>query len=441
MPYGGIKVLEIPIRIYSPTPAATGRPELWFDKTYGMAFAGSYTTAFLLKELIAEVLTHVQFLGPQESISFDKICEFVFRFHKHLHEKLKSHLETDYEIDFFLGGFCPVTRQIRVAKFWVDAIAGEPHYSEILTGSGPSFQTIGIESGRRRFEELINLSLTAPCRVHFAAFRRLWDVIRDPAIPFVTGVVQYGEFETESFQMIGALDVKLENGFLKSRTFVRGTDVEEITECHQPESLQIGYTYGNLFDEDIRSFDTTNDFWEPNGTRRTIDEQITLFPHNPEWTQWYEEERDFLSSGLCPCQNISVEHIGSTAVAGLAALPIIDILVGIDSPGGEQVQPFNLAKRGYEYLRDTFIIGNQYYRKRGTRAFNLHVVERNGSFWRRAIRVRDYLRENPEETAFYSKEKMRVLNLGSWTLLRYLNAKANYLEQLTIRASQSSSTA
>ena len=268
-----------------------------------MAFAGSYFTAFLLKELVAEVLTHSQFLGTSEFISFTKICDFVLRFHKHFHEKIRDHLTTDYEVDFFLAGYCPQAKKIRVAKFSVDLTSGQPVYSEILQASGFSFDTIGIKSGQVLFKKLMELSLSAPCRTHFAAFRRLWDVIRDPDVPFVDGTVQYGEFENNDFKMFGAFDVKVEKGALKSQTYVRGTDVDAITQTFEPQTLHIGYTYGNLFDEDIRSFDTRSAFWEMNGTGHVLDEQITILPHDVKWPQWFEEEVGFLRiamGGKCP---------------------------------------------------------------------------------------------------------------------------------------------
>lgn len=57
MPHGGIKIMEIPIQIFSATDEKLGKAELLFSQKYGMAFAGSYFTAFLMKELVAEVLT------------------------------------------------------------------------------------------------------------------------------------------------------------------------------------------------------------------------------------------------------------------------------------------------------------------------------------------------------------------------------------------------
>ena len=435
MPHGGIKIMEIPIQIFSATDEKLGKAELLFSQKYGMAFAGSYFTAFLMKELVAEVLTHSQFLGTAEFISFTKICDFVLRFHKHFHEKIRDHLTTDYEVDFFLGGYCPQAKKIRVAKFFVDLASGQPNYSEILQATGFTCETIGVDSGQKRFTELMNLSLSGPpCRTHFAAFRRLWDVIRDPEIPLVAGAVQYGEFENNDFKMFGAYDVKFENGRMNSRMYVRGTDVDAITLTYQPQTLHIGYTYGNLFDEDVKSFDTWSAFWEADGTGHVMDEQITVLTHDLKWQQWFEEEAGFLRAVLG--DTLPIDHIGSTAVSGMAALPCVDILIGIKSLGDVKTPPCKLTGLGYEYMRDVFVGGQRYYRKRGARSFNLHLVEHGGAHWTSAIKLRDYLRQNSADRDAYSREKIRILNAGSWTLVRYLRQRANYLAQLLARSIQ-----
>jgi GrpB-like predicted nucleotidyltransferase (UPF0157 family) len=432
MPYGGIKVLEIPIRILSATDAKTQRADNLFIGNYGMTFAGAYLSAFLLKELIAEVLSHLQFPGPAEGISFDAICDLVHRVHKHLHEKIRAHLKAGYETDFLLGGFCPATQRIRVAKFAVDPVNHEPHVKEVLQANGFSFETIGDEEGQERFRALMELSLSAPCRTHFAAFRRLWDIIRDPEYKFVTGTVQYGDFSANSFRLVGAFDVRCVDGHLRNRTFIRGTDLEEI---HSPNGLNdfhVHYKYGNPFDDDIQNFDVTSTFWEDDGTRHVVDEQITLFPSDERWQHWFKEERDMLKIPLG--DNIPIEHIGSTSVQGLASVPVLDILVGVENVGDPSISPLPLALLKYEYLSDKLFPGQRFYRKRGQPSVNLFVVEHGSEIWNQHISIRKFLRTNEAARAAYSVEKVRILNIGSWTLLRYLRAKSGFMDTLTAKA-------
>jgi hypothetical protein len=112
----------------------------------------------------------------------------------------------------------------------------------------------------------------------------------------------------------------------------------------------------------------------------------------------------------------------------------VDIMVGVEALADVQTKPFNLQEHGYEYLGDRLIPGQRSYRKRGDRAFNVHVAERNGEFWRKAIQLRDYLRHHPQGCDQFAREKLRIFNVGSWTLVRYLDARANYFTQLMERA-------
>jgi GrpB-like predicted nucleotidyltransferase (UPF0157 family) len=432
MPYGGIKVLEIPVRIISATDATTRTAEQLFFGNYGMTFAGSYLSAFLLKELIAEVLSHLQFLGPAGAISFERICDLVHRIHKHFHERIRVHLKAGYETDFILGGFCPAAQKVRAAKFFVEPATTEPAMKEILQGNGFSFETVGNEEGQKRFRALMALSLSAPCRTHFAAFRRLWDIIRDPEYKFVTGTVQYGEFRANSFRLVGAFDLQCVDGYLKNRTFIRGTDLEEIHNPNDLNDFHVHYDYGNPFDDDINSFDVTRTYWEDDGTRHVVDEQVTVFPSEARWQQWFEEERDLLKIGIG--DNVPIEHIGSTAVEGLASVPVIDILVGVEHLGEPRVAPFNLTLLKFEYLSDKLFPGHRFYRKRGLRAVNLLVVEHDGEIWNRHIAIRNFLRGSEAAKTAYSVEKMRILNIGSWTLVRYLGAKSGFMEKLAAKA-------
>ena len=70
---------------------------------------------------------------------------------------------------------------------------------------------------------------------------------------------------------------------------------------------------------------------------------INLTQHNPLWKEWYEEERSFLLKQLPSNEIIQLSHIGSTAVEGIQAKPIVDMLLE-----GEERQFISEAKRSHE---------------------------------------------------------------------------------------------
>src|SRR5438045_6343662 len=103
MPHGGVKVLALPVRIIPPDTKIPGPHEVPFERVFGMAFVDGYLPAFLLKEALGEVLQHLQVIGIPSHVTFEQICDFVLKFHKHLHKKLEDHLKSGFEVSCFFG--------------------------------------------------------------------------------------------------------------------------------------------------------------------------------------------------------------------------------------------------------------------------------------------------------------------------------------------------
>ena len=430
LPYGGVKVLALPVRIIPPgtkIPGQFGNP---FERIYGMAFVDGYVPAFLLKEALSEALLHLQIAGAPENVTFLQICDFVLKFHRHFHEELRRHLKSQYEVSFFFGGVCPATGRVRVAKFYVDFDSETPVYTEILQGGGVQYDTLGQPAAERRFRQLFELNLSAPpCRVHFAVWRRLREILRDAQFRFVKGAVQHGEFAANgNFLFSGSMDLDFIEGRLQSRLFIRGTEIDVVHQAHGFGDFHLNYTYALPFDEDVHAFDPSH-FWNDDGSGIVIDEPVTVVPHENDWADAYVSERDFLIR-MTGGRALGFEHIGSTAVPEMASRPVIDILVGVEQVGDPRKPPFDLRLRNYELAGDCGIPGRALYRKRDDGMFDLHVVQYGGEFWNRSIQLRDYLRAHPNEAGNYGLEKVRILNRGSWTAKRYLTERAGYLGQL-----------
>lgn len=431
MPHGGVKVLALPVRIIPPT----GMDELPFERVYGMAFVDGFLPAFLLKESLGEALEHLQVAGIPSQVSFTRICDFVLKFHKHTHHQLREHLKSGFEVSFFFGGLCPATGRIRIAKFFVDFDTEEPTYQEILQGGGVSYDTLGLEAAQDRFRKLFDLNLAAPpCRVEYAVWRRLREVLHDPRIPFVKGVVQHGKFDDAgNFAFAGTMDLEFVDGQLRPRTFVRGVDIEAVHQAQAVGDLSVAYPYAFPFNEDVQAF-APQHFWNEDGSGVVIDEPITVVPSEETWARDYDSEQALLAVMLNG-KAMGFEHIGSTAVTGVAARPVIDILIGIQAVDNPQQPPFDLRIRGFEYFGDCGIPRRLVYRKRQGEMFDLHIVEHGGDFWTGGIRFRQYLLDHPDEARRFGLEKVRILNVGAWTANRYLAERGNYFGALMNKAS------
>jgi GrpB-like predicted nucleotidyltransferase (UPF0157 family) len=160
-----------------------------------------------------------------------------------------------------------------------------------------------------------------------------------------------------------------------------------------------------------------------------VDEPVHLVPHRAEWVAEALAEIARIAHALS-VPTSDVQHIGSTAVPGLAAKPVIDLMVGSSEyPPSPSLQS-GVARLGYEALGEAGIPGRAYFRLRGVSSFNLHLVRKGGEHWRNNIALRDYLRRSPAARQRYAQAKICALSAGASTLLSYSAAKAPVIATL-----------
>jgi GrpB-like predicted nucleotidyltransferase (UPF0157 family) len=179
---------------------------------------------------------------------------------------------------------------------------------------------------------------------------------------------------------------------------------------------------------------------EPNLEGRPVsveEPDVCVVPYNPEWPRWYIHEAGLVAAALGE-RVAAIEHFGSTAVPGLMAKPIIDILVGTADglpPAYEQIEA--LVALGYVFLgEDGRRPGRWFLRKRGPINFNVSLVPRMSDLWQDNLLVRDYLRAHPEEVAQYGEIKHRAVQASLDSLLGYQEYKRAYMQELKTRARQ-----
>ncbi len=163
-----------------------------------------------------------------------------------------------------------------------------------------------------------------------------------------------------------------------------------------------------------------------------IDEPVELSIGRTDWAQLFTEEREKLHQVLP--EEAVIEHIGSTAVLGMVAKPVIDIMVGLPCPLPGRTYSPPLSSLGYEPLGEAGVSGRLYFRKRGPEHFNIHVVSKGGDHWQNNLLLRDYLCRNAEEAQAYSLYKQLILDAGVSTLLSYSERKAPFVQRLLERA-------
>lgn len=250
MPFGGIKVLNIPIRIIGPTDAETNKSEVLYSHIGGLCFEGGYLGAYLVKEVISEVLSHLQTIDSADNLTFKRIADVAFNFYSHVCASLAAQNSTSpHNAGFLLGGFCPAEKRIRVFRFSLTSKM-TPEICEVLLDSTDWYVTLG--TGGKRFRELFEADLVkGGIRVHFQILQRIRSVIQDSSVPSVAGTVQYGEFDgtTKDFKLYGIADPYFENGILQRRLYVRGTDLETVHTPSDPLGLYVKYQFKVPFEE------------------------------------------------------------------------------------------------------------------------------------------------------------------------------------------------
>ena len=169
-----------------------------------------------------------------------------------------------------------------------------------------------------------------------------------------------------------------------------------------------------------------------NGYVAQLDEPVHLSVYNPDWLVHFVGEVQRISLGLP--SDLPMEHIGSTAVPGMLAKPIIDIMVGMEAHHNVESVRAAMVELGYEDVGKAGVPGRIYFRRRDGGAFNIALVERRGSLWTTNIALRDYLRNSPEARAEYAKIKCEALESGIRSLLAYSDYKRVIMSQLISEA-------
>ena len=166
-----------------------------------------------------------------------------------------------------------------------------------------------------------------------------------------------------------------------------------------------------------------------------FDPAIRIVAYDPSWPARAAAEAARVRDALGDVA-VRVEHIGSTAVPGLAAKPIVDLLLAVDAlePRERYVAP--LEALGYLFAFDPASPDRHFFaRPPGRpRAFHLHACLAGGEQELRHLAVRDFLRAHSGEAAAYAELKRRVAAEAPSDRLAYVAGKDAYVAALEARA-------
>lgn len=164
-----------------------------------------------------------------------------------------------------------------------------------------------------------------------------------------------------------------------------------------------------------------------------IREEVKLQDHDPSWSFAFRAERERIWSEL-PGVFIDLQHVGSTAVPGLVAKPIIDILAGVESMAMAEAIVEPICRAGYTTsaeFNETLVDRKWFMRwSNGQRTHHLHVVVHAAGVWHDYLRFRDELRTRPDLAARYAVLKMQLAQRYATDREAYTDAKADFVRSV-----------
>ena len=161
--------------------------------------------------------------------------------------------------------------------------------------------------------------------------------------------------------------------------------------------------------------------------------KVEIHAWSPGWAERFEAEKRVLLEAFRP-EAIEIEHIGSTAVRGLAAKPIVDMLLGAADLASIERRMPSLVALGYRYVPEfeAELPGRRYFVKpaHGAAELHLHAVRVHDGFWSRHLAFRDALREDSHLAAEYAQLKRRLAARFGHDRGAYTDAKSDFIRRV-----------
>jgi GrpB-like predicted nucleotidyltransferase (UPF0157 family) len=166
--------------------------------------------------------------------------------------------------------------------------------------------------------------------------------------------------------------------------------------------------------------------------------RIVLAGHDPRWATQFADEALLIGAALHGVM-IELHHIGSTAIPGIAAKPVIDMLAVVTSLEALDRTSSSLESLGYESKGEFGMPGRRYFRKdsaSGIRTHQLHAFATGSAEIERHLSFRDYLRAHPAEARAYETLKVSLAAQSSDDARAYTEGKTAFIHEVERRAAE-----
>jgi len=168
------------------------------------------------------------------------------------------------------------------------------------------------------------------------------------------------------------------------------------------------------------------------------DQPIEIKKYDSGWVKKFQSEKKLLTVVIKPWIKGEIQHIGSTAIPGLAAKPIIDIMVGVQSLAASRKAINVLSGHDYCYAPYKAEVMHWFCKPNPEfRSYHLHLVPFESELWFERILFRDYLLANPKLKEEYATLKLKLARKYKNNREAYTNEKYPFVEKVLALASRS----
>ncbi|KPN15502.1 hypothetical protein AKG37_01405 [Bacillus australimaris] len=158
--------------------------------------------------------------------------------------------------------------------------------------------------------------------------------------------------------------------------------------------------------------------------------KVEVIEYQSSWSEQFQDEHDKLKK-IVGDNWIYGHHIGSTSVKGMAAKPIIDILLEVKHISGLDECNHLFRQLGYEPLGENGLKGRRFFRKGGlNQTHHVHAYEAGHDDVKRHLVFRDYLKAAPERAKAYANKKRQLAKAYPEDMASYINGKDAIIKEI-----------
>jgi GrpB-like predicted nucleotidyltransferase (UPF0157 family) len=166
---------------------------------------------------------------------------------------------------------------------------------------------------------------------------------------------------------------------------------------------------------------------------------VRLVEYDHAWPGLFEAERARVLR-IVATPSVELHHVGSTAVPGLAAKPVLDLLATCPDRVDRAALIAAFTAAGYEHRGEQGIAGRDFFRRGDPRSYHLHLAAAESAFAREHLSFRDALRGDPELCAAYQALKRRLAAAYPRDRAAYIAAKGPFIAEALRQAAATRSS-